>query len=294
MSTVEVEVLRREAVRKEKNEIEQIREKYRKQRKQGKYTRIVDLERQAIMQEAQIQETKEKEKIRQKYQKRKKEGQLKTKNTHTNLEREALIQEAQIQEAKEKEKIRQKYRERFKLQEKKTTHTYPEKIDLPNSSKNEVVDEELVENTIFGENEALETIDRSALMEKFNLKDVQEDDVDHILQNFDRTILDEDVEEIETQLAEKIKNSLLSHKKMEWVNVLVFFNEEELEGSIKIFAEYVDGGLLTRFRSDDIQRLELELMQLALYDVWDVFTTLGVNIDDLESKLDIEVTLDRA
>ena len=211
-----------------------------------------------------------------------------------NLEREALIQEAQIQEAKEKEKIRQKYRERFKLQEKKTTHTYPEKIDLPNSSKNEVVDEELVENTIFGENEALETIDRSALMEKFNLKDVQEDDVDHILQNFDRTILDEDVEEIETQLAEKIKNSLLSHEKMEWVNVLVFFNEEELEGSIKIFAEYVDGGLLTRFRSDDIQRLELELMQLALYDVWDVFTTLGVNIDDLESKLDIEVTLDRA
>ncbi len=251
MSTVELEVLRREAVKKEKNEIEQIREKYRKQRKQGKYTRIVDLERQALIQEAQIQEAKEKEQIRQKYKKRKKEGQLKTKTTHTNPEREALIQEAQIQEAKEKEQIRQKYRERLKLQENKSTSTFSEKIDLPDASVSKVLDEELVENSSTGETEESETIDRSALMEKFNLKDVQEDDVEQILQNFDRTILDEDVEEIETQIVERIMNSSLSHEKITWVNVLVFFDEKELEGSIKIFAEYDDGGLLTRFRSSD-------------------------------------------
>jgi hypothetical protein len=181
----------------------------------------------------------------------------------------------------------------------------PETTEVINSTKTHLkttIDDNIDENRILSgdvedlgvENEEVETVDRTALMAKYNLLDVQEDDIDQILQDFDRTILDEDIEEIEEQLVERIKNSSLSHEKIEWVNVLVFFDEEELEGSIKIFAEYVDGGLLTRLRSDDIQRLELELMQLALYEVWDVFTTLGVNIDDLESKLDIEVALDRA
>jgi hypothetical protein len=82
----------------------------------------------------------------------------------------------------------------------------------------------------------------------------------------------------------------LSHPKIEWVNVLVFL-DTELEGNIKIFAEYADRRLLKHIISKNNEELEVELIQIALYEVWDVFTTLGVNIDNLESKVDVEVEL---
>ena len=355
MSTVQVEVLRKEAAEKEKEEIERIREKYRKRQKQGNHSKSIDPERQALIQQAQKQEQKEKEQLIQKYKKRQTQQQTNNPTKTANQERQALIQQAQKQEQKEKEQLIQKYKKRLiqRQQANTTPVTSPENKDIHQERVNRELNHEIIEKghmnnapqgnyTLIGkldienfeektgeikptntpptteistineetdannllselevedlgvELEEVETVDRSALMAKYNLQEVQEDDVDQILQNFDRTILDEDIEVIEKRLMNKIKKSTLSHPKIEWVNVLVFFDEEELAGSIKIFAEYVDGGLLNRMRSADIERLELELMQLALYDVWDVFTTLGVNIDDLESKLDVEVELDRA
>ena len=126
MSTVEVEVLRREAVRKEKNEIEQIREKYRKQRKQGKYTRIVDLERQAIMQEAQIQETKEKEKS-DKYKKEKKQVNL-NQNLHTTGRRSCQYTGSTNTRSLRKKKMQQNIGTVSNFKKIPTTN-FPEKID---------------------------------------------------------------------------------------------------------------------------------------------------------------------
>jgi len=413
MSTVQLEVRRKEAPEEEIEEIERIRKKYKERQKLKNHPESIDSEKQALIKQAQQQEQQQKEKLIQKYKQRQQQGQLKNTNQTLNQEKQALIKQAQQQEQQEKEKLIQKYKQRLqRKQENPTPITTPENedsleksidhkstdkksfgelfekyniyqeiesdIQLENDYLNKDVDldpltlenrdleefgdsvkemktdDETVilennhfnttldeHNTIMGkfdietlqetteiiknsephtptgknlikskieenniqsgdvenlgvENEEIETVDRTALMAKYNLLDVKEDDVDRILQDFDRTILDEDVEEIEEQLVERIKNSSLSHEKIEWVNVLVFFDEEKLEGSIKIFANYINGGLLTRLRSEDIERLELELMQLALYEVWDVFTTLGVNIDDLESKLDIEIALDRA
>jgi len=168
-------------------------------------------------------------------------------------------------------------------------------IDYENVGEFESDDLELDE--LEGESEELttaETVDRSALLAKYNIQDVQVDDVDHLLENFDRSLTDENVEKVERNIVEKITNSALSHPKIEWVNVLVFLDEETGEGTIKIFAEYADRSLLKRIISENTEQLEVELMQIALYDVWDVFTTLGVNTDYLESKIDVEVELDRA
>ena len=161
----------------------------------------------------------------------------------------------------------------------------------------EIESDDLEIDKLEGEGEELktvETVDRSDLLAKYNIQDVQVDDVDHLLENFDRSLTDENVEKVERNIVEKITNSALSHPKIEWVNVLVFLDEETGKGSIKIFAEYVDRGLLKRLISDANTQLEVELMQTALYEVWDVFTTLGVNTDYLESKIEVEVELDRA
>ncbi len=156
---------------------------------------------------------------------------------------------------------------------------------LSEDSTTTELDEELVSD---------EEIDRSALLAKYNIKDIQEDDVNHILENFDRPKIDENIEIIEERIVSNIKKTALSHPKIEWVNVLVFLDDEELEGSIKVHAEYNNGNLLNRIISENTEKLEVELIQIALYEVWDVFTTLGVVIDDLESKIDVEVELDRA
>ncbi len=264
MNTVEVEVLRREAMEEEKEEIERIRKKYRERQKQGNpQNPIIDQEKQALIKKAQQQEQQEKELLLKKYQQR-------------------------------------------KTQKADPSTNYLENKDLPESNEELIVndnlkefgrgDRELKAEKIEWEEEISEELklDRSALLAKYNLKDVN-DDVEEILHRFDQSVYDEDVEKIEKKLTDRITTSALSHPKVQWVNVLVFFNEGELEGNIKIFAEYADKGLLNRIRSENNERrLEFELIQAALYEVWDVFTTLGINIDNLDSKLDVEVELDRA
>jgi glutamate synthase domain-containing protein 2 len=337
MSTLEVEVLRREAAEEEKEEIERIRKKYKERKKQFQHQKdsnTIDQEKQALIQQAEQQEQQEKEQIRQKYkQRQKQQGQLNT--THHNPEIQALIQQAEQQEQQEKEQIRQKLKERRKErqhttkptnnQENKDPHKdviieelmeneeigdgFEDKFDqeadnnnypLNNHFDDENFDDGIYENSFKsedveindnGENEGLETVDRSAILAKYNIKDVQDADVNSILENFDRPKIDENIEEIEEKIVSNIEKSALSHPKIEWVNVLVFLDDEELEGNIKILAEYDDGSLLNRIISDHNEKLEVELIQIALYEVWDVLTTLGVNIDDLESKIDVEIEL---
>ncbi|EKF86165.1 hypothetical protein [Methanobacterium formicicum] len=380
MSTVEVEVLRKEAREKEKREIEELRQKYKQRQNQKKPKQTTDPEKQALIQQAQEKEQQEKEQIRQKLKQRQK-LKNKTPTNTTNPEKQALIQQAQQKEQQEKEQIRQKYKQRQKLKNKtptnttipekqvhkqykkqenkhRTTQKILEKEDLYKKALNiEVIEnddiwerflikkskknaerfnqleksyenalesdgieseklesegvnserlemeglenkglesENLNVNKLDGETEDLETVDRSALLAKYNIKDVQEDEVTTLLENFDSSITDENVEEIEERLMETIKQSTLSHPKIEWVNVLVFLDENQMSGNIKILAEYDDRNLLKRIISDNNKKLEVELIQIALYEVWDVFTTLGVNTNDLESKIEVEVELDRA
>jgi|GEM_PF-1438540 len=348
MSTVQVEVLRREAVEEERKEIERIREKYKERKTLLQYQKdstTLDQEKQALIQQAEQQEQQEKEQIKQKYKQRQKNGQLNTTNHTTNQEIQALIQQAELQEKEQIRKIRKKYKERQTIiqQEKEQIkqELKPNKQDITtkNIKKEDLykkaLNREITENNdiwerfliksnpgaesfdhlgeiddklesdvlesenlkiteLKGENEELKTVDRSAILAKYSITDIQEDDVNRILENFDRPIIDENIEEIEEKIGLNIKKSALSHPKIEWVNVLVFLDEEELEGNIKIFAEYDDGSLLKRIISEDNKKLEVELIQIALYEVWDVFTTLGVNIDDLESKIDVEIELDNA
>ena len=304
MNTVEVEVLRREAMEEEKEEIERIRKKYRERQKHGNQQNpVIDQEKQALIKKAQQQEQQEKEQLLKKYRERQKHGNQQ--NPVIDQEKQALIKKAQQQEQQEKEQLLKKYQQR-KPQKSDPSTNYLENKDLPESNEELIVndnlkefgrgDRELKAEKIEWEEEISEELklDRSALLAKYNLKDVN-DDVEEILHRFDQSVYDEDVEKIERKLTDRITTSALSHPKVQWVNVLVFFNEGELEGNIKIFAEYADKGLLNRIRSENNERrLEFELIQAALYEVWDVFTTLGINIDDLDSKLDVEVELDRA
>ncbi|MBI5460221.1 hypothetical protein [Methanobacterium sp.] len=348
MSTVQVEVLRREAAEEERKEIERIREKYKERKTRLQYQKdstTLDQEKQALIQQAEQQEQQEKEQIKQKYKQRQKNGQLNTTNHTTNQEIQALIQQAELQEKEQIKQIRKKYKERqtiiqqekeqikqelkpnkqdittknikkedlykkalnrevkenndiwerFLIKSNQDAESFDHLGEIDDKLDSDVLESENLEITeLKGETEELKTVDRSAILAKYSITDIQEDDVNRILENFDRPIIDDNIEEIEEKIVSNIKRVALSHPKIEWVNVLVFLDDKELEGNIKIFAEYDDGSLLKRIISEDNKKLEVELIQIALYEVWDVFTTLGVNIDDLESKIDVEIELDKA
>ena len=324
MSTVQLEVLLKEAMEEEKKEVERIRKKYKQRIKElqnQKYTITIDQEKQALIEQAQKQEKQEKEQLRQKYKQRQKQNTTQPTN---NPEKQALIEQAQKQEKQEKEQLRQKYKQR-----QKQNTTNPEIEDpheeiiikeLPEKNEDLMENKEIkklfeesrpykedkYEDSLpsnhdelynifdpqndYEKNGELETVDRTELLEKYNIKDVHEDDIDYILESFDSPLIEEDIEKIEEKLINSIETSALSHPKIEWVNVLVFL-DTELEGNIKIFAEYADRRLLKHIISKNNEELKVELIQIALYEVWDVFTTLGVNIDNLESKVDVEVEL---
>ncbi|EKQ52986.1 MAG: hypothetical protein B655_1518, partial [Methanobacterium sp. Maddingley MBC34] len=245
---------------------------------------------QVILEEA---EQQEKEQIRQKLKERRKERQLQKTIQFITTQNNEDHHKDVIEELMEEKEIEDSFKK----------DNFDHEADNNDYRLNDHFDDEIYEDSFEseelgindnGENEGLEVVDRSELLAKYNITDVQEDDVNRILENFDRPIIDENIEEIEEKIVSNIKKSALSNPKIEWVNVLVFLDEEELDGNIKIFAEFNDGSLFKRIISEDNKKLEVELIQIALYEVWDVFTTLGVNIDDLESKIDVEVELDRA
>jgi len=305
MSTVEVEVLRKEAREKEKREIEELREKYKQRQKQRQQQNTPqhtnNPEKQALIQQAQQQEQQEKEQIRQKYKQRQKQRQQQNTPQHTNNpekqgyehdpnittknpEREDLYKRALNREIVENDDIWEQFLVKKSKQNAERFNQFDERYDDEFESDGLETDglesENLGITELNGESDQLETVDRSALLAKYNIKDVQEDDVTNLL--------------IEERLMETIKHSALSHPKIEWVNVLVFLDEEQMIGNIKILAEYDDKNFIKRIISDNNKKLEVELIQIALYEVWDVFTTLGVNTNDLESKIEVEVELDRA
>jgi hypothetical protein len=299
MGTVQVEVLLKEAMEEEKKEVERIRKKYRERIKElqnQKDTKNIDQEKQALIEQAQLKEQQEKEQLRQKYKQRQKQN---TTQPTTNPENEDPHDEVVvIKELPENEKIITE-NENISLENKQINQLFEENgFDQEADNENSLLKHpDEIYNHIqssYEENEELETVDRTELLEKYNIKDVHDDEIDYILESFDNPLIEENIEKIEETLMENIKRSALSHPKIEWVNVLVFLDDKELEGSIKIFADYVDRSLLKHIISKNNEKLELDLIQIALYEVWDVFTTLGVNIDNLESKIDVEVELDQA
>ena len=62
------------------------------------------------------------------------------------------------------------------------------------------------------ENAEMPLVDRSELMKKYGIKDIQEEDVDNILESYKGgSVRDEDIEKIELTLMNKIKKSILRH-----------------------------------------------------------------------------------
>ena len=133
-------------------------------------------------------------------------------------------------------------------------------------------------------------IDRSELMKKYGIKDIQEEDVDNILESYKGgSVRDEDIEKIELTLMNKIKKSILPIPKIKGAEVMVFLeNMNGLSGKVNIILELESKGFLSRIMGDskDIN-LERQIINISQIEIRKSFRKYPEIVD----KFDVDVEI---
>ncbi|MCE5213626.1 MAG: DUF2226 domain-containing protein [Methanobacterium sp.] len=114
-------------------------------------------------------------------------------------------------------------------------------------------------------------VDRTKLLKKYGIKEMNEDDVDDLLDTYKGGSLnDEDVEKIELALMNKIKKSIFGIPKIKGAEVMVFLeNAAELTGDINIIIEYETQGFFSRLmgESKTIENLRRQVINIAQIEI---------------------------
>jgi hypothetical protein len=109
--------------------------------------------------------------------------------------------------------------------------------------------------------------DRSELLKKYGIKEVEEEQVEGLLQTYKGGIIDdEDVEKVELVLMNTIKKSVLGVPKIRGTEVMVFLdNYKDLSGTINIIAEYESEGFFNRImgQSRTANNLTRQIINIA-------------------------------
>ncbi len=116
-----------------------------------------------------------------------------------------------------------------------------------------------------------EPLNRSKLLEKYGIRELNEDDVDDLLDTYKGGSLNEDdIEKIELTLMNKIKKSIFGIPKIKGTEVMVFMeNAAELSGDINIIIEYERKGFLSKLMGeskyiDNLRRQVINIVQIEI------------------------------
>ena len=153
------------------------------------------------------------------------------------------------------ESVQEKTSEEFKI-EPVTDESNISSTDEPVPDIDSTLEDDLGTNSKKEkENSETPLIDRSELMKKYGIKDIQDEDVDNILESYKGgSVKDEDIEKIELTLMNKIKKSILPIPKIKGAEVMVFLeNMDGLSGKVNIIIELESKGFLSRIMG--IQRI---------------------------------------
>jgi len=208
-----------------------------------------------------------------------------------------------VTEIKENETIKEPLNEKSSVDE-----TIPEPVIsitevneslMAVSSKDKIVSENLNASTESSEKDLernpMEKItetpmDRSELMKKYGIKDIQEEDVSNILESYKGgSVSDEDVEKIELTLMNKIKKSILAIPKINGAEVMVFLdNANGLSGKVNIMIESDTKGFLSRIMGDskDIN-LERQIIEISQIEIRKSFRKFPEIVDKFNVNVEI-------
>jgi hypothetical protein len=162
------------------------------------------------------------------------------------------------------------------------------KISSSDDESSELTLEE-TENNEMPEMES-EPLDRTELLKKYGIKDIQEEDVENILESYKGgSVSDEDVEKIELTLMNKIKKSILGIPKIRGAEVMVFLeNNRELTGNVNIIIETESKGFLSRIMGDsDNMKLEKQIIDMSQIEIRKSFRKYPEIVEKFEVNVEI-------
>ena len=158
--------------------------------------------------------------------------------------------------------------------------------DISNSPESTEKDTELLSQ----EDSPKPSMDRSELMKKYGIKDIQEEDVTNILESYKGgSVSDEDVEKIELTLMNKIKKSTLSIPKIRGAEIMVFLdNAERLTGKVNIIIESESQGFLSRIMGDSNKaNLERQIIEISQIEIRKSFRKYPEIVNDFNINVEI-------
>lgn len=132
-------------------------------------------------------------------------------------------------------------------------------------------------------------IDRDSILEKYGIKEMDEEDVDGLLGEKDGNSLNnKEVENMERILAKKIHNALmsLSNIKKAAVEVLIE-NSNELYGIVNIIVEYKPQGLLDRIiGNSNKNNLHMETIEVTQIKIGEIFQNSPEVVENFEINVE--------
>jgi hypothetical protein len=168
-------------------------------------------------------------------------------------------------------------------------HEVDEEVIEIISSQSAVDESKEVSSKIEEESQEEPLVDRSELLKKYGIKDVNEKDVENLLESYKGgSVSDDDAEKIELTLMNRIKKSVLGIPKIQATEVMVFLdNYRELTGTINIITEYESQGFFSRMmgKSKTIDNLRRQIINIAEFEIKKSFRQYPEVID----KFDINV-----
>lgn len=170
-----------------------------------------------------------------------------------------------------------------------STESSPENISNNSDVKSNELTIEESENSEMPEMDT-EPLDRTELLRKYGIKDIQDEDVENILESYKGgSVSDEDVEKIELTLMNRIKKSILGIPKIKGAEVMVFLeNSRELTGKVNIFIETESKGFLSRIMGDsNDMKLEKQIVDMSQIEIRKSFRKYPEIVEKFEVNVEI-------
>ncbi|MGB9979324.1 DUF2226 domain-containing protein [Methanobacterium sp.] len=117
-----------------------------------------------------------------------------------------------------------------------------------------------------------EITERDNLLEKYGLKDMEEQEIDNLLGSYSRdTLNNKELESMERILSKKIHSAVMSLKAIKKAAVEVFIDySDELRGIVTIIVEYESKGFLDKIigHSTSINAETIEVTQMEIIELF--------------------------
>ncbi|OEC88355.1 MULTISPECIES: DUF2226 domain-containing protein [Methanobacterium] len=131
-----------------------------------------------------------------------------------------------------------------------------------------------------------ELTERDNLLEKYGLKDMEEQEIDELLGSYSRdTLNNKELESMERILSKKIHSAVMSLKAIKKAAVEVFIDySDELYGIVTIIVEYESKGFLDKImghsNSMDAETIEVTQIEISeLFNSYDLVENFEINIE---------------